>query len=133
MTFKEEIEKGLEGLSVEQKRTFAWRCAVRSMPILGSTGSFSFWSKEIRPKHLWSVFYALDISYAAANATLAAFATFFASASAVDADEAFVDAVDAASNATIAAKRFKVYLNSIIRQDLINIKTNKKPQISITK
>ena len=70
MTFKEQVEKELEGCSKEEIRAFAWRCAVRALPFLGSKGHFDFWSKKERASLLYVVFYSLD----AANAVAADYA-----------------------------------------------------------
>ena len=58
------IQQELEKLNKEQVVHFAWRCAVRALPILGSTGTFNLWEKKDRQKHIYSIFYALDVSAA---------------------------------------------------------------------
>ncbi len=60
--FEEKVQQKLKKLSIEQTVHFVWRCAVRALPLLGSSGSFSFWHKKDRQRHIYSIFYALDVS-----------------------------------------------------------------------
>jgi small GTP-binding protein len=60
--FKKNVKQELKKLNREQVVHFAWRCAVRALPFLGSDGSFGFWNKKARQKHIYSIFYVLDIS-----------------------------------------------------------------------
>lgn len=111
MTFREQVEKKLAGLSKKERKAFAWRCAVRALPFLGGEGHFDYWKKEDRQRYLFSVFYAIDfVNYAAA-----AYA-----------------AADAAYAAADTANHFKIDLTLIILQDLQTIKTKQKPQLSIS-
>ena len=91
ITFYEQIEEKLTGLGQKEKVFFAWLCAVRALPFLGANGNFSFWitdKGDERQKYLFSVFRALDA--AAANAANVA-----------------IDAVKAASDASISIARIK--------------------------
>ncbi|MGB1243556.1 MAG: hypothetical protein ACPG49_13595, partial [Chitinophagales bacterium] len=60
MTFREQIEQKLQKLNKDQQREFAWRCAVRALPFLGSQGNFNFWKETDCQKHLLSIFSALN-------------------------------------------------------------------------
>jgi len=62
--FKKKLEPELEKLTKEQLVHFAWLCAVRALPFLGCEGNFYFWEKNEMQKHLYAVFYALDVSAA---------------------------------------------------------------------
>lgn len=84
--FKKKVEQKLKKLNKEQVVYFAWRCGVRALPLLGSSGSFNFWNKKDRQKHIYSVFYALDS---------------IAAGSAYDSGSAAEDAAATASTATV--------------------------------
>ncbi len=111
--FKRIIKKELKKLDREQAINFSWRCSMRALPFLGSYGSFDFWKKKDRQKHIYAIFYALDVNaanatYAAAAAASAAFRASdaaFAAASAATyaASRATYAAASAATNATYAA------------------------------
>ncbi|MCL2743762.1 MAG: hypothetical protein FWE67_07920, partial [Planctomycetaceae bacterium] len=65
--FRDEIEKQLTGLSRKQICQFAWLCAVRALPFLSAERrGFDYWEENVRQKHLYSIFNALDICVAAA-------------------------------------------------------------------
>ena len=66
--FNKKVEQELENLTREQVVHFAWRCAVRALPFLGSDGSFNFWDKKDRQKYIYDIFYAIDINPAYAGA-----------------------------------------------------------------
>ncbi len=74
---REKIRKELEKLDRKQMVHFAWRCAVYTLPILGSRGNFNFWRKEVRQTYMYAIFSALDFNaiisvteaYAVANAS----------------------------------------------------------------
>jgi len=40
--FKKRVEQKLKTLSREHVVRFAWRCGVRALPFLGSSGKFNF-------------------------------------------------------------------------------------------
>ncbi len=63
--FRDKIVQKLESLNKKQVVRFAWRCGARALPFLGSSGNFNFWQEK--QNNLYSVFYALDSSVAAAN------------------------------------------------------------------
>ena len=112
MDFEEQIKQELESLTVEQQVAFAWRCAVRALPLLGYKGDFSFWEAEEIQVHLYRVLSALDFVYVAA-AAVAAYAA-------------------RAARATARAFAFgHVNLDQAIMQDLKNIKSDSKADISI--
>ncbi len=102
--FEAKVEKELENLNRKQVVQFAWRSAMRALPFLGSHGNFNFWEED-RQKHLFSIFYALDVNADAfAAAAAAADATFAARAAAATAADAFADAAArAAADARAAA------------------------------
>ncbi len=64
--FEQEVKQELKKLDHQQIVHFAWRCAVRALPFLGNRGNFDFWDVRIRQKHLYAVFYALDVNAARA-------------------------------------------------------------------
>ena len=59
--FKTIVKKELQDFSAKQLQLFAWLCAVRSLPFLGVKRKFSFWKREERQEHLFSMFWTLDI------------------------------------------------------------------------
>ncbi len=103
--FKDKIESELKKLNKEKVVYFAWLCAVRGLPFLGSDGHFNFWKEEERQKHLYAIFYALDFS-AAHDATdvYVAYAAYVARTSASASASAYAAAVaaNAAANAAVA-------------------------------
>ena len=60
MAFREQVEEGIKDFTLEQKRAFAWRCAVRALPMIGYKGHLDFWEKDTQQKYLQSLFLALD-------------------------------------------------------------------------
>ncbi len=99
--FQKKVEQELKKLDRQQVIHFAWRCAVRALPFLGSKGHFDFWNKKDRSRHLYAVFYALDVNaYAADNAYAAAYVAETAARAAAYADAA--RAVAAAAYAAFA-------------------------------
>ena len=63
--FLEIVKREWEGLNEQESVYFAYRCVVRALPFLGSTGSFDFWGNHVRQQYLLAVFRAIDA--AAAN------------------------------------------------------------------
>ncbi len=57
---KENIKKELRKFPKEFSVAFAYRCALRALPVLGKNGNFDFWKKDDRKKHIFSLFHALD-------------------------------------------------------------------------
>jgi len=106
-TFKQKIGNGIKKLNREQVAHFAWLCAVRALPFLGSRGSFDFWNENDRQKHLYSIFYALDVSAAAhtefAHLAAEAVTTAYYSYSSVAAVAATRDAYSRIAAARVAA------------------------------
>lgn len=105
------IQQELQKLTKKQILHFAWLCAVRALPFLGANANFKFWKENERQKHLYAIFYALDISATAdysdlltAAATDASSAAYAASTYAADYfDSAYSDSAASASFATSAA------------------------------
>ncbi|MGA1864607.1 MAG: hypothetical protein ACMUHX_06050 [bacterium] len=91
-TFEKKIYQELTKLNTTQAVNFAWRCAVRALPFCGSIGSFSFWNKNERQKHIYAIFYALDVN------------AYF-SGVAYEAVDAAAEAAEAANAAIAAATR----------------------------
>ena len=122
MTFREKVEKELEGLNRQQQLAFAWRCAVRALPFLGVEGHFSFWKTEDRQQHLYSVLYALDIACAAHTTFAARAASDAAKASDAAIATASLDAFDTLDPASIidvavraaAAARAAAFANAAV-------------------
>lgn len=100
----EEVEEELKKLSWEEVVRFAWRCAVRALPLLGRKGNFNFWKAEDQKKNLQAVFYAIDITTSATYAAYAAYAASTSDADAASFASAFAAyAYSAASTTTAAA------------------------------
>ena len=142
--FKKEIEYSLTGLSKQLVVSFAWRCGVRALPLLGAKGHFAFWEKEKRMEYLYSLFWALDntastfttyvtdtdvTAVSAGNAAEAAYAATapYAASSAASATSAssavtyaaFVAyAATTAAYAADAAERLGISLTKQIRMDV---------------
>lgn len=58
--FESKILKELKNLSRDQVVHFAWLCAVRATPFLGTSGNFDFWDDD-KQKYLYAMFHALDV------------------------------------------------------------------------
>lgn len=149
MDFEQQVSKELEGLTEKQKREFAWRFAVRTLPLLGSEGNINFWKKEDRQKYLYAVFNALDVSSNENTTDTAIFSDIqniarayrtvnFAEAAVVT-QSVFIAIAATVSDFTdneIAALAVrvvtlnKIKLSPIILDDLKRIKRNEKPAIS---
>ena len=120
MTFEDEIKQKLAGCSKSFVVVFAYRCALRSLPVLGKTGNFDFWSENNRKQHLFSILRVYDvlefISLSDTNAQLvrAAVAAVADAADAyADADAYAADAVYAAAYAAAAGQRSVNALSTI--------------------
>lgn len=135
--FDKQVKQGLKKLDRQQQVQFAWRCAVRALPFLGGDGSFDFWDKGIRQRHIYSIFYALDSaaaylssatradvfaaftdasSFAAASSSASSASASFGAASAASA--AFGAAFGAAFAAARAAANSQLNLEALIFNDL---------------
>ncbi len=128
-TFEKKVEKELKKLDRKQVVQFAWRCGVRALPFLGGRGSFGFWPEADRKKHLYALFYALDVAARAAYADAAARAAA-ARAAARAADAARAAAARAAARAAYAAAdtaRAAAFAASSAAADTYNI--DLKPSI----
>ncbi len=55
------VQQRLEGLNQNAVVAFAYRCALRVIPILGTSGNFEYW-KDKQEDHLFAVFHALDVT-----------------------------------------------------------------------
>lgn len=115
--FRRKVEKTLEQLDIRQVRLFAWRCAMRALPFLGSKGHFNYWPEKDRRLNIYRIFNALDVcaanaTYAAAkaatyassaaNSAYATYATYATAKAAVNAAKATNSATNAAAYATAA-------------------------------
>jgi hypothetical protein len=58
--FQFQVRKKLEKLKHEDRVKFAWVCAMRALPLLGTQGNFNYWKEKDRQKHLYAIFYSLD-------------------------------------------------------------------------
>ncbi|MCK5633176.1 hypothetical protein KAH94_05470, partial [bacterium] len=141
--FRKEVEQELKNLNKEQLVQFAWRCAVRVLPLLGSKGNFNYWNIKDKQKHIYAILNAIDFAAAAIKATNRDVVVFAADAAlnasnaviVVDTDRtAFYTAraamytaravvmayyaSKAAAIATKAAEIGQVYLESVILQDI---------------
>ncbi len=96
--FKKKLNEETRKLSKMQTTDFAWRCAVRALPFLAINGNFNFWDEQNRKNHIYSIFYALDISVSSVAANTAYDAANAANAAAHDVVH-FVD-YNAANDAT---------------------------------
>lgn len=106
-TFEYKIYKKVKYLSKEQVQLLAWRCALRVLPFLGAEGNFISWNALDRQKHLYSIFFILDI---AANKK----------------DETFGIAFDAIKNAMEVVSQEKTPLVNIIIK-MANVAANFLP------
>ena len=116
MNLEDQITQRLKNLNRKQLCKFSWLCGLRVLPFLSAQRGFAYWPENKRQKHLYSIFYALDISVqtvfpydyiaagAAADATFAASDMAFAVASATSID-ADAEAARAAAEAARAAAR----------------------------
>ena len=59
--FEIHIKQELKAMNREQAVFFAWLCAVRAIPFLGTKGNFNFWDEKDRMKHLYAIFFSLDL------------------------------------------------------------------------
>ena len=105
MDFKDQITQSLRKLSNKQLCQFSWLCGIRILPFLSFKMGFAYWSEYKRQDHLYSIFYALDITAQAAFADdLKGFANANVTAVARAANEAAKDAAyDARAAASAAA------------------------------
>ena len=62
--FQKTLERQLEGLSEQQKVTFAKRCALYVLPYLYQKNNMSFWPADKRQKHIYAIFNVFDICHA---------------------------------------------------------------------
>ncbi len=151
-SFRGQIAAQLQELSDEDVRFFAWLCAVRVLPFLGSEGNFDFWESEVtdkvKQKHLYSVLKALDTAaigefgafseaYSASKAAIPKLFAAYAASSAASASEVvtalYNNSYTTAINAAAAAAYYAVFsittlnssydLKSILLQDLFKIKS----------
>ena len=152
-TFRDQVETNLENFDREQIVFFAWLCAVRVLPFIGSHSDrqkyyFNYWKDDARQRYLYALFRALDANnyfsasdtddnicsvadaaYAAADAaddTTAATAAAAVAAAARAATRA--DADDARADARVAANaaRINIDLQNTILQDMLMIEKNGK-------
>jgi len=72
--FEKQIKITLSKMSYDERRLFAWLCAVRVLPLLTVRTCFSYWKEDVQ-KHLLNVFRALDIA-AITNSTAAVDAAY---------------------------------------------------------
>ena len=82
-SFQKQIEKELKLIAIEQVVDFAWFCAIRTLPYLGSNSNFNFWKKTERQCHIYTMFYALDFNTSDPISTGKAAADAYAAASAI--------------------------------------------------
>jgi len=66
MTFEEEIKQSLKDLTGYERCQFSWLCALRALPFLSVERGFTYWEEKERQKHLYSIFYAMDVNAQAA-------------------------------------------------------------------
>jgi hypothetical protein len=120
--FRAQIKDGLKHIDNGRNIVrFAGLCALRSLPFLGARGHFGYWAADEKQKHLYAVFYAIDMHlsyvYAPVLSPLAAAETYASvfipiakdaytsagAASAAARDAAAASVASAASLAVIAA------------------------------
>ncbi len=132
------VEQRLQGLDRDSVVAFAYRCALRVVPILGAKGNFNYW-EEKQENHLFAVFHALDVtgrflyeiksaayagayvtayaaSYAAADTAAAAADTAYAYAAAAAAADTVYFAARSAVRAVDATTFFKKNLSEVIER-----------------
>jgi hypothetical protein len=62
MNFEDQIRENLKKLNRKQLCQFSWLCGLRALPFLSAKRGFAYWPERNRQKHLYSIFYALDVS-----------------------------------------------------------------------
>lgn len=67
--FRDEVERKLIELEFKQLTAFAWRCGVRALPFLGSSGHFNYWLEDGQGIYLYKVLRALDAAVYQINPT----------------------------------------------------------------
>ncbi|GHU53118.1 hypothetical protein AGMMS49975_10380 [Clostridia bacterium] len=110
--FEKKVKEKLQELNKTDTVFFAWLCAVRALPYVGSKGNFNFWQNSKRTQHLHSIFWALDCSRAVSNVSSAASAASaaFTNFSSASASSAAYNAAYAVYNAAYAAySAYNVY------------------------
>ncbi len=111
--FKERIKEKLVALNRNQMQQFSWRCALRTLPLLGADGHFNYWKKEVRQQHLYAVFYAFD---EAVNATRSYYSFSLKDSMGDNYQIEYEEAMDAHEHQLQAEKSAKQVLQSM--QDL---------------
>ncbi|MCP4373862.1 MAG: hypothetical protein GY797_38035, partial [Deltaproteobacteria bacterium] len=117
----EVIKKRIEELNKEQVVCFAWRCAVRALPFLGSNGHFNFWYEKDRQNHLFSIFLAL---YLAVDRD-----SIDAARDDIAASRAAIAARYSAMDATRNNRKMLMNLEPILLRDLNTIQNKEKLDI----
>ena len=145
MNFEDQIRISLRGLNKKQLCLFSWLCGLRALPFLSVERGFPYWQESDRQKHLYSIFYALDVSaqaaflgdFVSANAVAAANAadyaaytayTAYAANSAIKAVATNADYTANAANAAVYATRAAaafVDLKNILFKDIKAIMENR--------
>jgi hypothetical protein len=160
--FRAAIEENIKSKSLthDQYIYFAWLCAVRALPCLGSMTNFSYWNEKSKEKHLLSIFSAIDIisaydlfdeesfadytdyitsetvKYANVNASFASVsATINAVIFAIDATnntklDSVINAAVDAATAANAAMGYNLDFVNIILSDIENIKSNERKRLN---
>ena len=121
--FKKKVEQELKKLDKEQTVHFAWRCAARALPFLGSTGSFNFWDKKDRQKYIYAIFYALDVNAAAVNSRAARAAARTARAAArttrIATKTTTFDGYDAYAAYAAAYAAYTAYIDDVVAAAIV--------------
>lgn len=98
MHSEDHIEQLLKNLDNKQLCQFAWLCGLRALPYLSTTRAFAYWPEEEKQRHLYIIFYALDVS------AQTAFSDRILTSDIMRASEAAYSTYRAASINTIAAQ-----------------------------
>lgn len=67
--FKIIIQRELKDALFGETQFFAWLCAVRALPFLGSKGHFGHWNQRDKQEYLYHILFALDCASATAYNT----------------------------------------------------------------
>ena len=114
MDFSDQIKERLEDLDTMQLCRFSWLCGLRALPFLSIIRDFDYWPENEKQKHLYSIFYALDVCLQAS------FVNYFSAPAAANAAAAASAARAAASATRGNAAAFAAYIGSDVNDACTN-------------
>ena len=112
---KEHIEVQLRSFNRHQICQFSWLCSVISLPVLSAKRGFTYWEPSDRQKHLYSVFFCLDLcAYFAFQAVHPSSIVSVALGSISSAIDAFNTTPSKAASATLSAIKSAYYTTKAV-------------------